>query len=661
MAANTPKGVAVVGKDLDTARILFTYETSLPRQDCDAVGDGRWICASYSNPEIDDLVTGSTGRYSGLPVAVVGNTLTIAHKNFSDATILERIDCDPAGSAWVCASFNNPVFDDVMGLSPLELNDIKQFQEQTSPSKLFQEQTLPSAFNLTTAVERMYVAHNNQLGADTLYKSGDLLVLNYDSCPDPDDLHAAVAGKMVLDHYDLKQGTDYIVSNGTCGDLRSRDDFIDNSYLIFNHLYGNRWHDVFNNETASLIAVADALAERLNTGAKVWVLDGGPMDFTARVVRQLEATGYASNLANITVIQHSHGWNEDNTDPDNLRYMSQRVAYKKIDNGNFANNNTAQLNQRNDMTTIPDIDSALVQRFLDDPVFGDYWETAFDMFAPTRRFDGSDTVELLWVLGLNSDYVADWYDFADMFLTAESLALSEIPLNNANGTILFADYESGGLNSGVAGLQALSPPADDAITMSSIISRSGQFSVNHRIQKSDDYVSAGAWRAESNSIDLRKSRYDQGDYTRYQFSIYLPTSWKIDNKNSIDAIWQWKRFSSRPDMFVLIRGADIELRLLSGGRRTVLKNYRLGEWIDLQFDVSHSAGGDGSVAMYYKYANQSDYILADYYEGATMLNDGPIDSTYLKWGLYKPDFDLSSYPTTERSIYHDDIKVLELN
>lgn len=236
-----------------------------------------------------------------------------------------------------------------------------------------------------------------------------------------------------------------------------------------------------------------------------------------------------------------------------------------------------------------------------------------------------------------------------------------VPLKPAGNDVIFiADYEFGDVNSGVEGLQAFRPPANDSIKVSSSISRSGNYSINHKIKKNNNYISAGAWRAESNTISLRKSRYDQGDKVRYQFSIFLPPSWKVDDKDSIDAIWQWKRFSSRPDMFVLIRGGDIELRALRSSRSTVLKNYRVGEWIDLQFDVVHSARSNGSVKMYYKYADESKYKLTNEYKGATMLRDGPIDSTYLKWGLYKPDYDLSSYPNGERSIFHDDIRMIKL-
>lgn len=241
---------------------------------------------------------------------------------------------------------------------------------------------------------------------------------------------------------------------------------------------------------------------------------------------------------------------------------------------------------------------------------------------------------------------------------------TDVPVDDAtsvdDNTIFVADYENGADDSGVAGLQALSPAASSAITVSSEYSRSGQYSINHRVRKNDDYISAGAWRSESNSMGLRKSRYDQGDTIRYQFSIFLPPSWEIDDEKSVGIIWQWKRFSSRPDMFVLIRGGDIELRALTSSRVTVLKDYRVGEWIDLQFDVVHSARSDGSVRMSYKYASETTYKLGNEYSGATMLSDGPVDSTYLKWGLYKPDFDQSSFPYSERSIYHDDIRVQKL-
>jgi hypothetical protein len=206
------------------------------------------------------------------------------------------------------------------------------------------------------------------------------------------------------------------VANGTCGDLRPRSDYIRNSPLLFDQLYGGDWYDAYYLEVDSISRIAELYRQRLESGYRVWVLDGGPMDFTARVLRYLNDVGTSANLNNITVIQHSHGWNQENTDPVNLAYMQQHARYVKIDNGNHSNNGTAQLNQSNTEVSFPAVDQALVERFRNDSTYGDSWQLAFSLFGTDSRFDGSDTVELLWVLGLDSSVIADWYDFADQYL-----------------------------------------------------------------------------------------------------------------------------------------------------------------------------------------------------------------------------------------------------
>lgn len=65
--------------------------------------------------------------------------------------------------------------------------------------------------------------------------------------------------------------------------------------------------------------------------------------------------------------------------------------------------------------------------------------------------------------------------------------------------------------------------------------------------------------------------------------------------------------------------------------------------------------------MSYNYTDDTEYILHDYFGGPTVWREGPSDSTYLKWGVYKPDYDLCAYTDDERSIYHDDIQVIRLN
>jgi len=391
------------------------------------VGDGRWICASYHNPTIEDLLTGTSGRYSGEPVAVMGNTLQQARQTYGEATVLKRADCDPYQGRWICASFDNP--------DMVDLTHHDSSADTNQPASTVAAGTgavTPPATDSTTALEAILqtqltttiadiqapltTEHGNALPDNSLYQYGDLISLNYDSCPDPDDQHAAVAAKMVLDFYGLENGEDYIITNGTCGDLRPRSDYITDSYHVFDELYFLYWNDAFRDENFSISLVGDQYIQRLEAGQKVWVLDGGPMDFTARVIAYIQGVGTSADLENITVVQHSHGWNEQHTDPANLAYMEQHARYLKIDDGNHQANRTPQLNQSNQQAAFPDVDPALVERFASDPRYSRAWELAFEQLSTKNRFDGSDTVELLWVLGLGSREIANWYEFADRYI-----------------------------------------------------------------------------------------------------------------------------------------------------------------------------------------------------------------------------------------------------
>lgn len=257
---------------------------------------------------------------------------------------------------------------------------------------------------------------------DALYAPGDLVVLNYDSCPDRDDIHAAVAGRMVVDYYGLSLGSDYIVNNGACGDQLPRSSYLTNSPRIFNELYGiegstNTWQDVFNNEARGALTSAEKMAIALSQGRKVWIMEGGPSDFTFEVLQLLEPLVAGISLKNVVVVQHSAGFNQREADPSHLDYVRNVTDYRLIDDGNNRNNSTPQLNQNNrDSSRYSTPDVAIINSFRNNAVYGDAWRVAFDLFNPNERFDASDTVELLWILGLQSNDIADWSDFADLFL-----------------------------------------------------------------------------------------------------------------------------------------------------------------------------------------------------------------------------------------------------
>lgn len=118
--------VAVAGDSLQTARSLYAASTDRPRRDCDPVADGRWVCASFDNPVLADVVASAPAPAPAVPVApaaptapaigaaVVGATLDAAKAAYARVTSQRRVDCDPIpGGRWVCASFQNPTLADV--------------------------------------------------------------------------------------------------------------------------------------------------------------------------------------------------------------------------------------------------------------------------------------------------------------------------------------------------------------------------------------------------------------------------------------------------------------------------------------------------------------------------------------------------------------------
>ena len=223
----------------------------------------------------------------------------------------------------------------------------------------------------------------------------------------------------------------------------------------------------------------------------------------------------------------------------------------------------------------------------------------------------------------------------------------------ASGQDVFSvDYENGAVDSDVPGLAAVKPRAQDAIGVSGLYAKNGQGSLRSKIMFSDDYVSDGAHRAESNTIKIKSSRYGEGDHFRYHFSVLLAPDWVADTRDSIDIIFQFKRFTGHPDMFVAVKGRDIVLRCLDQ-QRDLIKNYVPGQWMDFDLDVRWSSGRDGSVEAS---ARGSGSGRTAALRGPNMPPEAAPRDAYLKWGLYKRDFAKSTVKN-ERVVYHDSIVV----
>ena len=255
----------------------------------------------------------------------------------------------------------------------------------------------------------------SSLPNDSRYQPGDLISLFYDNGGDRDDGHATVAGKMVVSYYGLRD-TLHIV-NGTYYE-RAPGSYNPDSELVMTTTWGaegnnDTWWNADARRDMVRTLTANRWRETLEAGRRVWVAEGGPSDFTASVLRLLESSTNL-DLRNINVVQHSLV-NEAHTLPENLADTERLTTYHRIGDGNFGGNSTPDLFQTND---------AVARRFLSDPEFGDQWRAAFDYLPVfdcdrsqqrTCKFDGSDAVELMWIVGDESDEIQGWSDFANRY------------------------------------------------------------------------------------------------------------------------------------------------------------------------------------------------------------------------------------------------------
>lgn len=230
----------------------------------------------------------------------------------------------------------------------------------------------------------------------------DLVALHFDHAPDRDDGHAAVAALMVRDRLQLNV---HVVA-GTYG-VYNRDRYDSASEPLMSAVWGSEWHNAHSNRGGSVSAAVNRWTSVLAAGGDIWVAEGGPSDFTAAVVRTINANHPEFNTRQrIHVIQHSD-WNEDHSLTADLDYSRANTRYVKIADGNDPNA-TADLRfeSHNNGSFVA---RAQASRYSSE------WAVAFNYLSPGEKLDFSDTVELLHIVGIGINSIADVNDFGDFF------------------------------------------------------------------------------------------------------------------------------------------------------------------------------------------------------------------------------------------------------
>lgn len=239
----------------------------------------------------------------------------------------------------------------------------------------------------------------------------DLLVANYDSKPDVDDLQAVAGLGSVLKH-PAYACVDYIATAGAYGSQGG--EFLPAAEL-FTLAFGDKWQDAHADREGAIATLAKRMQATIAAGGRVWVAEAGQSDVTAAAVERLPKEMWTS----VHVVQHSY-WNESMTSKEAMQTVVYNTRYHRIQDGNFPDNGSPAFNTD---------DGSHWAALLADPAIGPIWAEAkrlSDLHNPVAAYvnpavskgglDFSDTVEIAYIFGF--DDMQGVGDFVERFAIA---------------------------------------------------------------------------------------------------------------------------------------------------------------------------------------------------------------------------------------------------
>ncbi|KAA1243387.1 Ig-like domain-containing protein [Aquimarina sp. RZ0] len=245
-------------------------------------------------------------------------------------------------------------------------------------------------------------------------KSKDILIAQFDSKPDPDDIHAQAALGSMLAHDDLKNVKYYAVA-GAIGKQGGR--FID-SDALFDLAFGrNNWTDADANWNASVNDIKNKVLPILRSGGKVWVQEAGQSDITRDWIQALKNEGVANSTIknNVIVVQHST-WNENMTSSGDLNWVKNNATYRKIADGNSGGNGTPSYRSTNksfltQAKNSPNAKAKALWREADRVIQAHGHKPSHSSIS-TGGVDYSDCVENWWIFNIrgNADNIAKFWN-----------------------------------------------------------------------------------------------------------------------------------------------------------------------------------------------------------------------------------------------------------
>jgi len=265
-----------------------------------------------------------------------------------------------------------------------------------------------------TLVFKSCALHNKVAKAAEFNQERDLLLVQFDSKTDVDDLHTAAALATLLTdskfskiHFHAVAGT-YGIQEGLY--VPPND--------LFKLAFENNWtdaHEDFNNAIKKVQAIVKTT---LANQGDIWIAEAGQSDFTASLIKKILSDIPGINISKrVHVVQHSD-WNEKSTSPEHLQFVKSTTDYQKIPDGNVVENGTPGFMDPNFSNWKDKIkDPKLIEIWnLSTGIANEYngKEGRYTNKAiAAGGLDFSDLAEVCWILGLNE--IEDTTHFFKLF------------------------------------------------------------------------------------------------------------------------------------------------------------------------------------------------------------------------------------------------------
>ncbi len=164
----------------------------------------------------------------------------------------------------------------------------------------------------------------------------DLLLAHFDCKTDVDDLQTAAALATLLS--DIKFSK--INYHAVAGAYGIQEGLYVPPNDLFQLAFGDNWTDAHENRKNAIDRVKVIAKATLENQGDIWIAEAGQSDFSAELIKAIQADLPDMNISQrIHIVQHSD-WNEKVTSPLYLDFVKKNIDYHKIPDGNAVGNGT---------------------------------------------------------------------------------------------------------------------------------------------------------------------------------------------------------------------------------------------------------------------------------------------------------------------------------